>query len=203
MSGIIKTTYDIVTPESAEDGDTAENGWIDEDGAPHSVQSAIALLVGCEPSSSHFYSAAWYTRHAYSEDLRTGAVESRSYHLSGFSDLELRAIWTAVMDTDALRAELRFARRQAVRAARKAGVSLRDARTCADFFMMMPPEQVEAMGLPTDALDALSLYDSAIKGEPTQLEAIEDLAIALAKWLTADRSACIATLENGMRSLTA
>jgi hypothetical protein len=96
MSGLILTTYDIVTPESAEEGDTADCGWIDDEGVKHSVQSAIAMLKHCEPSATHFWRGTWYTVYDYHTDYATGAVESRSYHLKGFSEVEERAIFVGV-----------------------------------------------------------------------------------------------------------
>lgn len=99
MSGLIRISYGIVTPESAEDGAYAETGWEDEEGAKHSVQSAIALLrCHCvEPSNSpSFCPGTWYTEYNAHEDFRTGAVTSRAYHLDGFSEVEERAIYEGV-----------------------------------------------------------------------------------------------------------
>lgn len=77
-------TYYIVTPESAEDGDIAEAGYVcpggwrfgvDEDGdVTMSLREAVRL-VGCVEDSG-----AWFTESDGREDYRTGAVERRSLH---------------------------------------------------------------------------------------------------------------------------
>lgn len=99
MSGLIRITYEVITPESAEDGDAAERGWTDEDGEKHSVQSAIELLTRSHcvhASSSSFHAGIWYTDADPDADFETGAETSQSYHLSGFSEVEERAIYIGV-----------------------------------------------------------------------------------------------------------
>lgn len=62
MNPRILTTYSTVTPESAEHGDVADSGWIDEDGVPmgdddeSAVDDAVKFLKdkGVEPSSSAY-----------------------------------------------------------------------------------------------------------------------------------------------------
>lgn len=108
---LIKITYEIITPESAEQGDVEERGWVDEDGISMkpdkydtqdgitAVDKAIKLLEedgASEPSSSSFHSGIWYSNDRYDEDYSTGAIESRSYHLKGFSEAEERAIFRAI-----------------------------------------------------------------------------------------------------------
>ena len=109
----IRTTYEIVTPESAAEGDVAETGWLDEEGAeivPDSYdideheteeRAAVALAVeligkGAEPSSSQYHPCVWYTDADPDRDYSTGAEERHSYHLSGFSETEERAIFAEV-----------------------------------------------------------------------------------------------------------
>jgi hypothetical protein len=94
--GIIRTTYEIITDESAEQGDVAERGWRDEEGAEYDVDSAGDFLYGCEPSSSGFHAGVWFTAYAWDTNYRTGAVENRSYHLDGFSESEQRSIFERV-----------------------------------------------------------------------------------------------------------
>jgi hypothetical protein len=76
----IITTYEIITEESAEDGEAAERGFgdpIDDVG----VVEACVLLQGCEPSSSQFHTGIWYTM--YGEmDMITGNYENISYHFN-------------------------------------------------------------------------------------------------------------------------
>lgn len=108
----ITKTYDIVTPESAEQGDYAETGWEDEQGAtiePDAYDleeyetefaAVVALAVkhighGVEPSDwprccpGH----TWYTDSDGDTDYRTGAVTRYSYHLKNFTPEEETAIY--------------------------------------------------------------------------------------------------------------
>jgi hypothetical protein len=75
-------TYDIVTPESAEEGDYAESGFLAEN---VSLREAIDLLGGCasEADCSPFSVTCpprWFTLYG-SMDYRSGETESRSLHL--------------------------------------------------------------------------------------------------------------------------
>lgn len=96
MSGKVRISYETVTPESAEIGDAEEHGWIDEEGTGHDVESAIRLLQGKEPSSSHFHLGIWYTDIDGDIDFRSGAETRQSYHLDNFSEIEQRAIFDGV-----------------------------------------------------------------------------------------------------------
>lgn len=77
-------TYDIVTSESAEDGDVAEAGFVCPGGwrfgADEDADVAVTLrdalrLVGCVEDSG-----TWFTETDGREDYRTGAVERRALH---------------------------------------------------------------------------------------------------------------------------
>lgn len=107
----IKISYDIITPESAEEGDFAETGWIDEDGVEIELDeydeeegtdladkaAEFLLEEGAdEPSSVPWSRGTWYTAHEYREDFATGEVENRSYHLYGFADAEEKEIYRLV-----------------------------------------------------------------------------------------------------------
>jgi hypothetical protein len=96
----IPITFEIVTPESAEQGDAEERGWIDEDGEQfNSAGEAARFLISngaTEPSSSRFHKGVWYTASDYNTDWQTGAVESRSFHPKGFSEKEQRMIFDIV-----------------------------------------------------------------------------------------------------------
>jgi hypothetical protein len=94
-SGIIRTTYEIITEESARDGEVAERGWKDEVGYSLTVEEAIRKLCGCEPSSSEFHTGIWYTSYG-DMDLYTGDYENESYHLKCFSEQDERAIYNGV-----------------------------------------------------------------------------------------------------------
>lgn len=107
---LIKVTYSIVTPESAEDGDFAESGWEDEDGfdctpdefdvleglTAVDVASRLLLREGVmEPSSSFYQHGVWFS--SYPEtDYRTGESKTRSFYLYGFTEAEGRAVFQAV-----------------------------------------------------------------------------------------------------------
>lgn len=99
----IKFTYDVVTPESAEQGDFAETGWVDEDGIaiePDADEDAVSLACdaitrqcGCvEPSSyPSWHAGVWYTSSDGEQDYRTGEHTRYSAHLEGFSEQGTRA----------------------------------------------------------------------------------------------------------------
>lgn len=99
MSRRITTSYEIVTPESAADGDSAENGWEDKKGETFDdVDEAISWLRrkgAIHPSNSHFSKGTWYST---DEDMnvRTGAWTTYAFHLSGFSVEEQRTIFNAI-----------------------------------------------------------------------------------------------------------
>jgi len=93
--GIIRTTFEIITEESAEQGNAEEQGWEDEKGKEYDLAEAISLLQGCEPSATHFYPGVWYT--SYGEmDMFSGNYENLSYHLFNFTEDEQRQIFQAV-----------------------------------------------------------------------------------------------------------
>lgn len=88
MPTLFDVTYEIVTPESAENGDTEENGFIAE---RVSLREAISLVNGtrtchvdgvtCIEADEHpVRSPSWITVVNGMEFL-TGAQESRSLHM--------------------------------------------------------------------------------------------------------------------------
>lgn len=77
---LVRESYDIVTPESAEDGDAAERGWIDEDGTEYTFRELVELLEGTEPSSGQFHEGLWYSR-TLDQNPRDASYETRAYHL--------------------------------------------------------------------------------------------------------------------------
>lgn len=104
----IVETFEIVTPKSAEDGEAADYGWIDEDGERPGdddedgpVAWAIAYLRGryaFETSSSFFHTGVWYTCRDEA-DPADGSEESRSFHLKGFTKEQERAVYDGVKAT--------------------------------------------------------------------------------------------------------
>lgn len=104
----IAITFETITPESAEQGDAADRGWIDEDGVEMTpdeydreegitaVDKAVKFLKyegASEPSSSHFYEGVWYTAYETDTDYSTGETTNKSYHLKGFTKAEQEAIF--------------------------------------------------------------------------------------------------------------
>ena len=75
-----KVTFEIVTPESAENGEAEESGFVDESCA---LREAVRYISGTahEASDSRIASARWFTNYEYNEDYRTGGRESRSLHI--------------------------------------------------------------------------------------------------------------------------
>lgn len=76
-------TFATITPESAEQGDYEETGFIWEE-TSDTFRSMVELLQGTEPSCSDIEQARWFTAYSYNEGTRdyweTGTEESRSYH---------------------------------------------------------------------------------------------------------------------------
>jgi len=110
-SKYITVSYDIVTPESAEEGDVAESGWEDEEGVDmtpdeidiedglSAVDKAVDYLQKngpMEPSSSRFAPRTWYT-HQEGQDPSDGSYTSYSYHLNGFTQDEELEIYQRMM----------------------------------------------------------------------------------------------------------
>jgi hypothetical protein len=103
----VAITYEMITPESAEEGLFADTGWIDEEGVSMQldeweVDEGTTLAEktakylydqgAWEPSSTWFHEGIWYTEYGES-DFRTGEVENRSYHLRDFTEMEQGAVY--------------------------------------------------------------------------------------------------------------
>ena len=88
--GKIKTTYEIITPESAEIGDAEERGWEDEEGVEiECVAEAVEFLIdkGVEQGNIRDYYSVDPDR-----DYQTGGETYYGYHLHGFSDEQMEEI---------------------------------------------------------------------------------------------------------------
>ena len=98
----IRTTYEVVTPESAEYGDVDERGWVDAQGSEYSFRDLVALVACCEPSATVPASSLWVTDYEYRVDYITGACEQRSYHPVGPRDVRylIKACICAGLFTD-------------------------------------------------------------------------------------------------------
>lgn len=111
----IRISYDVVTPESAENGDFAENGWENEEGdcvdpdefdvEEHGSELAavVALAVktigrGCEASDYPRCQPGhtWYTEIDGEVDYEDGSEKRLSYHLDNFTEDEELAIYAAL-----------------------------------------------------------------------------------------------------------
>ena len=116
MTREIFTSFSAVTSESAANGDHADRGWYDsgfrfapndkpESGfpcepEPDDDESAIDIAVrfldsegACHPSSSHFHSGIWYSTDYQILDYGIDEQVEFSFHLSGFTADEERAIF--------------------------------------------------------------------------------------------------------------
>ena len=82
MSGF-SITYDIVTPESAENGDYAESGFLVEDVTFREAMDELRWYRGgyVEADSFPVHNPRWFTFVAASENYATGEVTSYSLHI--------------------------------------------------------------------------------------------------------------------------
>lgn len=78
---LFSVTYEIVTPESAEDGDAAERGFEMQDVSLREAWEFLRWQGGhCEASDSHILTARWLTLYG-EQDYRTGSYTNYSLHL--------------------------------------------------------------------------------------------------------------------------
>jgi len=107
----ITTSYQTVTPESAEQGDFADQGWENEEGESMladqydteegitAVDKAVKFLKdngGNEPSSSQFNTGVWYSTPDPDHNnnyFTKGEEKYYSFHLKGFTPEEEKAIF--------------------------------------------------------------------------------------------------------------
>lgn len=98
----IVTTYEVITPESAERGDVAERGFEDAIGMPMAPEGnrdkrtpadlAADWLIdtggrAMEASGPDEDPRTWYTSYG-TQNARTGATRNLSYHLKGFDPID-------------------------------------------------------------------------------------------------------------------
>lgn len=95
----IKIYYQIVTPESASNGDFDELGEHDTIEVENVVDALLAVrdYGYVEPSSSDFHSSIWYTTIDSVENYKTGAQTNYTIHLKGFSEFEQRAFYNQIL----------------------------------------------------------------------------------------------------------
>ena len=76
---IYRDTFETVTPESAEQGEAADSGFVLQD-EKILYRDLIELLRGTEPSTFPICEDAWYSLDLGITDYATATTESRSYH---------------------------------------------------------------------------------------------------------------------------
>lgn len=104
----ILITFAQTTPESAEQGDHSDSGWIDQDGVvmepdefdyeeglgPADLAAKYLKREGAtEASASFFHPGVWYSTGWNTVDYSTGTEEERNYHLKDFTEEEERQVW--------------------------------------------------------------------------------------------------------------
>jgi hypothetical protein len=97
----ITITFSRTTPESVEQGDFSESGWIDEEGVdmvPDEFDREEGLTAtdkaakylydegATEASSSQFHPGLWYSTDWSTINYQTGEEEERNFHLVGFTE---------------------------------------------------------------------------------------------------------------------
>jgi hypothetical protein len=106
---LINITYEVITPESAAEGDVAERGWLspllitaddlDEDD-PSWVDATIRALqnegIGSVEADSSHGTPRWFTEIDGDMDDQTGAETRRSIHPEGFTKSEMDALGKAL-----------------------------------------------------------------------------------------------------------
>ena len=108
---LINVTYDVVTPESAEEGDVEERGWLepilitredlDED-EPSWVDATLRALrnenVGAVEADTYGHGVIprWFAEVKGDVDNSTSAVTYRSFHPEGYTREELIALGKAL-----------------------------------------------------------------------------------------------------------
>lgn len=92
--GIIRAAYEIITEESAQEGDAEERGWENEEGEEYDLLQATSLIAGCEPSSTVYHQDIWYTKYG-DMNYHDGTYTNYFYHLdkSTWSEEELKIIY--------------------------------------------------------------------------------------------------------------
>ena len=80
-------TYDVVTPESAEDGDTVENGFVHANGGRDPIERvsdasdyAMDLRTALRHCQPQWDSGTWFDQESQVEDYATGDAVSYSLH---------------------------------------------------------------------------------------------------------------------------
>lgn len=106
---LINITFEVVTPESAEEGDVEERGWLspilittedlDED-EPSWIDATVRALrdegIGSVEADSSHGTPRWFSEIDASVDYSTGAETRRSIHPEGFTKAEMDELGKAL-----------------------------------------------------------------------------------------------------------
>jgi hypothetical protein len=93
---LVTTTYEIVTPESAENGEAEESGFLSED-IPYGFRELVDAMRGGDPSSWPRAGARDWVTHVEDVNYRDGSQESRSLHLSHKNSPRAAKYWILAM----------------------------------------------------------------------------------------------------------
>lgn len=76
-------TFEVITPESAEDGEVAESGFLEEGLTLRDAIEALRWDRGCYVDSNSYPVTAprWFTFYETDHDYATGAVTNKALHL--------------------------------------------------------------------------------------------------------------------------
>lgn len=78
---LFNVTFETITPESAENGDTESAGFVAEDVSLREAIDAVGMGEGGVEASEHpVTNPRWITVYKTSEDYGTGEIENRSLH---------------------------------------------------------------------------------------------------------------------------
>ena len=109
----IVTTFNTITPESAEQGGYADSGWEDETGfdcTPDEFDEEEGKTVAdvaakflwdkgaTASSSSHFSPGGWYSSERSTTDWRTGEETEYTFHLVCFTPEQEQEVWNKLLE---------------------------------------------------------------------------------------------------------
>ncbi len=85
LTFIVSRCYELVTPESAEDGDASERGFEIED-EEMDFREVIRELRNCNHlSDSHVQAGTWAMTEPHVSDWQTGEEKSESVHINAIN----------------------------------------------------------------------------------------------------------------------